>query len=537
MHVLIPETAPFEPAQRAWLNGFLAGLLGIEQALAKAPAAAPAPILQAADAAAQPAEFPWHDPTLSLEERLKLADGRPLPHRIMAALGQLDCGQCGYLCASYAEAIASGADPDLNKCVPGGRATAKTIKILVAKGKSDAAGHSAPALPAAASTPAKTQHAAGARGYHRDLPVSAKLVESRRLNEPGSEKATQHVALKFIEPLDYAPGDSLGIWPMNNPEEVELIIAILKGRGSEAVQLTGGEAVSVREALLWRRDLRVPTENLFRVLSEHAKDYADRTLLAKLADDDSRAADYGVHDVLDCLMEFRSARPPLRDFVRALGSLQPRLYSIASSAKAHPGEAHLTVGLLEYELIERTYRGVGSSYLGEQLQTGRKAQVFVQKSHGFALPADSDASIIMIGPGTGIAPFRAFLQERALMNAKGKNWLFFGNQRFNEDFFYREELEASVQSRALTRLSTAFSRDQADKVYVQHRMLEEGAELWRWLRSGAHIYVCGDSKRMASDVDLALQQIAQQEDGFSVEQARDFLAELTKAGRYQRDVY
>src|SRR5450759_2413172 len=223
MHVLIPETAPFEPAQRAWLNGFLAGLLGMEQALAKAPAAAPAPAVQAADASAQPAEFPWHDPTLSLEERLHLADGRPLPHRIMAALGQLDCGQCGYLCASYAEAIASGADPDLNKCVPGGRATAKTIKILVAKDKTDATGRSAPALPAAASAPAKTQPVAGGeRGYHRDLPVPATLVESRRLNEPSSEKATQHVALKFIEPLDYAPGDSLGIWPMNNPEEVEL---------------------------------------------------------------------------------------------------------------------------------------------------------------------------------------------------------------------------------------------------------------------------------------------------------------------------
>jgi sulfite reductase (NADPH) flavoprotein alpha-component len=529
MHVVIPEAAPFEPAQRAWLNGFLAGLLGLEQAQ-QGSSAVPTPSAPPAEAS----DFPWHDPTLSLEERMKLADGKPPQQQIMAALGQLDCGQCGYMCTSYAEVITSGADSDTNKCVPGGRPTAKTVKILLAKFKAGVADGSAPALPAAA---AKPQNTNAVRGYHRDLPVQATLIESRRLNEPGAEKATQHIAFRFVEPLDYSPGDSLGVWPMNNPEEVELIIAILRGRGSDAVQLGAGEPVSAREALLWRRDLRLPNDELFRLLSDHARDYADRTLLAKLADDDTRAPDYGVHDVLDCLMEFRSARPPLRDFIRALGSAQPRMYSIASSLKAHPGEVHLTVGLVEYKFIEHTYRGLGSNYLGEQLQVERRAKVFVQKAHGFALPADQETPIVMIGPGTGIAPFRAFLQERAQLGGKGRNWLFFGNQRFSEDFLYREELEALVESRTLTRLSTAFSRDQADKVYVQHRLLEESAELWRWLASGAHVYVCGDARRMASDVDLALQQIVQQEGGYGVEQAREFLAGLTKAGRYQRDVY
>jgi sulfite reductase (NADPH) flavoprotein alpha-component len=531
MHVVIPEGAPFAPAQRAWLNGFLAGLLGMEQSLGAAPAAPAAP---AAGTALPAEDFPWHDPTLSLEERQKLADNRSPPQQIMAALGQLDCGQCGYMCNTYAEVIASGADPDTGKCVPGGRATAKAVKILLAKFRADGSLDPVPSQPAATAAP---QHTAAARGYHRDLPVSATLIDSRRLNGPGAEKTTQHVAFKFAAPLVYVPGDSLGIWPTNNPDEVELIIAILKGRGSDAVQLGAGEAVGAREALSWRRDLRVPAEELFRLLSEHARDYADRTLLAKLADDDTRAPDYGVHDVLDCLMEFRSARPPLRDFIRALGSAQPRMYSIASSPDAHPGEVHLTVGLVEYQFIEHTYRGLGSNYLSEQLQLGRPAKVFVQKAHAFALPADTGAPIVMIGPGTGVAPFRAFLEERALNHAKGKNWLFFGNQRFAEDFFYREELEALVESRTLTRMSTAFSRDQADKIYVQHRMLEEGAELWRWLQSGAHVYVCGDAKRMATDVDLALQQIAQQEGGYSVEQARAYLTDLAKAGRYQRDVY
>jgi sulfite reductase (NADPH) flavoprotein alpha-component len=539
MHVVIPENAPFDPTQRAWLNGFMAGLLGMEQAQsAQAAVAGAAPESAASStvpaAASIPDEdFPWHDPTLSLEERRKLASEKPPQQQIMAALGQLDCGQCGYMCNTYAEVISSGADPDTGKCVPGGRATAKAVKILLAKFKADGSLGTAPVSPAAA----PPQNTTAVRGYHRDLPVQATLIESRRLNQPCAEKATQHVAFKFVEPVAYAPGDSLGIWPMNNPEEVELIIAILKGRGSDPVHLDAGEPVSAREALMWRRDLRAPTEELFRLLSDHARDYADRTLLAKLADDDTRAPDFGVHDVLDCLMEFRSSRPPLRDFVRALGSAQPRMYSIASSPNAYPGEVHLTVGLVEYQFIEHTYRGLGSNYLGEQLQTGRRARVFVQKAHGFALPADAETPIVMIGPGTGIAPFRAFLQERALTQAKGKNWLFFGNRKFDEDFFYREELEAWVAARTLTRLSTAFSRDQADKIYVQHRMLEDAAELWRWLQSGAHVYVCGDAKRMASDVDLALQQIAQQEGGHSVEQARVYLAELAKAGRYQRDVY
>ena len=527
MHVVIPETAPFEPAQRAWLNGFLAGLLGMEQAQQGTPELVVAP----RPTSATPAEdFPWHDPTLTLEDRTKLAENRPPQQQVMAALGQLDCGQCGYLCTSYAEAITTGADTDAGKCVPGGRPTAKAVKILLAKFKADGS-----ALPSAAA-PAKPQSTAK-RGYHRDLPVQATLIESRRLNAAEAEKSTQHIAFRCVEALDYAPGDSLGVWPMNNPEEVELIIAILKGRGSDSVQFGAGEPVNVREALLWRRDLRLPTEELYRLLAEHARDYADRTILARLADDDTRAPDHGVHDVLDCLMEFRSTRPPLRDFVRALGSAQPRMYSIASSPRAYPGEVHLTVGLVEYKFLEHSYRGLGSNYLGEQLQVGRRAKVFLQKAHGFALPADTETAIVMIGPGTGIAPFRAFLQERRHAGGKGRNWLFFGNQRFSEDFFYREELEAMVEARTLTRLSTAFSRDQADKVYVQHRMLEESAELWRWMQSGAHLYVCGDAKRMASDVDLALQQIVQQEGGYGVAEAREFLADLAKAGRYQRDVY
>jgi sulfite reductase (NADPH) flavoprotein alpha-component len=237
------------------------------------------------------------------------------------------------------------------------------------------------------------------------------------------------------------------------------------------------------------------------------------------------------------LLEFPSARPRIGDFVRTLGHIQPRLYSIASSQKIHPGEVHLTVGALRYEKNDRAYQGTGSSYLAEHLRPGRCASVFVQKAHAFCLPADPCAPLIMVGPGTGIAPFRAFLQEREAFGAPGRNWLFFGNQRREFDFLYRTELEELAQKRVLTRMDLAFSRDQMNKVYVQHKMLEAAQELWRWLAGGAYLYVCGDAKRMAGDVDLALQQILVIQGGMDTSAAKRYLADLAREGRYQRDVY
>lgn len=513
--MLLPETAPFTETQRAWLNGFVAGLLGMERALS-----APAPV-EAEE------QFPWHDPTLALAERMKLAQGRPLPRRLMAAMGQLDCGQCGYLCKSYAEAIAGGADADLGKCVPGGRETAKKLKELMAQ-------------PGAApvAVPMAEKKAPLERGYGRDAPVPARLASSARLSGAGAEKETRHVVIDLAASgLAYQPGDSLGIWPQNNPDEVELLLAILRAKGSEAVTLTDGAVVSAREALSRECDLRAPASALYALLAAEAKDEVDRSRLAQLARDDAQAEVFGVHDVLDALLEFPSARPRIGDFVGALGRMQPRLYSLASSQRAHPQEAHLTVGVLRYERNERAYQGTGSSFLAEHLRPGRTLSVFVQRSHGFRLPADPAAPVIMVGPGTGIAPFRAFLQERAACTAPGRNWLFFGNQRRDLDFLYREELEDLAARRVLSRMDLAFSRDQTSKVYVQHKMLEAADELWRWLAGGAYLYVCGDAKRMAGDVDLALQQIAVTHGGMDAAAAKRHLAALARDGRYQRDVY
>ena len=534
MNVFIPETAPFTDEQRAWLNGFVAGMLGMERALATQGAQA-AVIVPALPPATTEDEMPWHDPTLALDERMKLAEGRAIPLRLMAAMGQLDCGQCGYECRAYAGAIADGSETDIGKCVPGGRETAKKLKELLPLARSAAA--LVPAQ-AGAQMPAAVARPVIERGYGRDAPVPARLVSSVALGAPTPERETRHIVIDVAgSGVAYEPGDSLGIWPRNNPDEVELLVAILRSRGSEAVTLADGAVVTAREALTRECDLRAPTQVLYELLAREAKDEVDRSRLARLAEDDATAETFGVHDVLDALVEFPSARPRIGEFAAALGRMQPRMYSIASSARKHPGEVHLTVGMLRYDRNERSYQGTGSSFLGTHLSPGRSLSLFVQRAHAFRLPADPAAPVIMVGPGTGIAPFRAFLEERDAAGHTGRNWLFFGNQRRDSDFLYREELEDLATRRVLTRMDLAFSRDQANKVYVQHRMLESAQELWRWLANGAHLYVCGDAKRMAGDVDLALKQVAATEGGMDAAGAKRYFAAMAKAGRYQRDVY
>jgi sulfite reductase (NADPH) flavoprotein alpha-component len=240
---------------------------------------------------------------------------------------------------------------------------------------------------------------------------------------------------------------------------------------------------------------------------------------------------------VDLLPALQARRPDPAQVVAALGPLRPRLYSIASSLRAHPDEVHLTVGIVRYQARGRLRHGVASTYLGERLTEGRRVQVFVQRSPGFRLPASPDTPIVMIGPGTGIAPFRAFLQERRATGARGRAWLFFGDQRRDCDFLYQDELEGHLRDGSLTRLDTAFSRDQEAKVYVQHRLLEQARTLWSWIEDGAHLYVCGDARRMARDVDEALRRIIEQEGGLAPGEGKGRLGALAAAGRYHRDVY
>jgi sulfite reductase (NADPH) flavoprotein alpha-component len=495
---LIPDSAPFSPAQRAWLNGFLAGLYGGAAAAAGNASAAPPP----------PAEdFPWHDPGLDLEERLALAQGRPLNRRLMAAMAQLDCGQCGYVCQTYAEALASGAETSAALCVPGAKATQKALKALLAE---------APAAPPPA--PAAAPAAPSGR--------AVRFVAAHRLTGEGSAKDVRHVVLDLADSgLAYEPGDSLSVAAPNDPALVDAVLAALGA----------AEDAALREELLRRRDIARPLDRTLDLLAGAAKHAPHAAALRALADGED-GAEPADADLLDLLAAFPSARPPVADLVASLPVLKPRLYSIASSPLACPGRVELCVGVVRADRRGRLRDGVASCHLAFRADADTPLSAHVQASH-FRLPADGATPVIMVGPGTGIAPFRAFLQHREQVGAKGRAWLFFGDQRSSTDFLFGAEIAAWQAKGVLTRLSLAWSRDGARKVYVQHRMAEAAADLWRWLQDGAHVYVCGDAMRMAKDVDAALRGIAQSEGGMTADQARDWIVALARQGRYQRDVY
>lgn len=522
---LIPETAPFTGEQRAWLNGFFAGLMGPAQ---DAPAAGGgAGDGMAAPAPAAEEDFPWHDPALPLAERLARAEGRRPERRLMAAMAQLDCGQCGYLCESYAEAIWSGGEASLSRCVPGGKETARKLKELMESLAGERADLPAPApRPAAAAPP----------GHGRDTPALATLLSARPLTRPGSAKDVRHIVLDLSESgLDYAAGDSLGIYPRKNPLLVQALIDRLGATGEEMVACDG-QALPLRQILLGKVDVARPSDAAIAFLAERAFEPAEAKALQAIANGEGPAA-LADADLLDLLVAFPSVSPSLPRLVAALDRLQPRLYSIASSSKAHPGEVHLTVSAVRWTARERLRTGVGSCYLADFATPGDVIPVYVQKAHGFSLPADPATPIVMVGPGTGIAPFRAFLEEREATGATGRNWLVFGDQRRAHDFLYEEQLTDWLRRGVLARLDLAFSRDQAEKIYVQTRLRENAAELWRWLQEGAHFYICGDAQRMARDVEQALLDIAGSAGGLAPDAARDWLAGLARTGRYQRDVY
>jgi sulfite reductase (NADPH) flavoprotein alpha-component len=525
---LIPETAPFSPEQRAWLNGFLAGLVSLDNAGVTALSAEQgAAVMREAAGDGDDGAAPWHDQTLPMAERMKLAEGRPLRRRMMAAMAQQDCGQCGYNCHDYAEALAARKEARLNLCVPGGKETMRMLKGLAEE--LDAA--AAPAAPAVVATAADAPAATPA-GRSRDNPAPATFLSRRLLNGPGSEKETWHVEFDLSAAgLDYVVGDSFGVFPKNDPGLVDQIIAVL---GASPRAEIGGKCL--RDVLRDDRSLAPAPDSLFELLS-FLSGGAVREKARLLAQGGDPDGDAGQLDVLAALQKFPGIRPHPEAFVEALEPLQPRLYSISSSHNATPGRLSLTVDAVRYVIGKRKRLGLASTFLAERICEGETLPVYVQRAHGFGLPASPEVPIIMIGPGTGVAPFRAFLHDRKATGAKGRNWLFFGHQRSDCDFFYADELNAMKASGLLTRLSLAWSRDGTEKFYVQDRMREVGRELWSWLADGAHVYVCGDAKRMAKDVERALVDITAQFGARSTDEAVAFVGELKKAGRYQQDVY
>jgi sulfite reductase (NADPH) flavoprotein alpha-component len=374
-------------------------------------------------------------------------------------------------------------------------------------------------------------------GYSRNNPFPARLLVNRNLNGEGSSKETRHFAISLEgSGLTYEVGDALGVMPTNCPALVGDILSALGCDGEEGVKTPDGEETSLRNALLRHYGIAQPATTLVQAIAERAQSTELKNLLAP---ENKTALEKHLHgrEVVDLLTAHPLARFTPDEFVTLLRKLAPRLYSIASSAKAHPGEVHLCIATVRYETHGRSRKGVCSTFLADRIDGQTPVPVFVQASHGFRLPESGDTPVIMIGPGTGIAPFRAFLEERKVTGAKGKNWLFFGDQKRATDFLYRDELEAMFKDGVLTRLDLAFSRDQAEKIYVQHRMTEHAKELFAWLEEGAHFFVCGDAKRMAKDVDAALHEVIQRGGGKTTEQAIEYVAKLKTEKRYKRDVY
>lgn len=586
----IPENAPFTPEQRAYLNGFLAGMFSHVPATsgtaAPAPAAKPLEPLSIlfgsqtgncenlAKRIAKEAGKRGFAPTVHDLAKYPLAqlpgerallvvtstygDGEPPDNakgfwdHIAAAPGPalkgLRFSVCGIGDSSYAKFCGFGKDVDSRlEALGAGRAHPRCdcdvdYEETFAKWLSGALTSLAPGdQPAAATAAPEASSAATASpsetvAYSKKNPFPARLLTNRKLNTAGSAKDVRHFEIALHgSGLEYQAGDALGVVPQNDPALVSEILSALGAEGEETVTGKDGAPASFREVLTGHYEVtRIP-----KPLLEHVAKLSSDEMLKKAAAPEANGELtkylWG-REIIDLLVAHPSVRFTPAEFIALLRKLQPRLYSISSSPKAHPGEVHLTVGAVRYESFGRQRGGVCSTFLADRADAATPVPVFVHSNNAFR-PPPSDKPLIMVGPGTGIAPFRAFLEERRATGASGRNWLFFGDQKSTTDFLYREEIEGYQRDGGLHRLDLAWSRDQAGKVYVQDRMRENAAELYRWLEDGAGFYVCGDASRMAKDVDAALHEVIATAGGKSTEDAAAYVKRLKSEKRYLRDVY
>ena len=375
-------------------------------------------------------------------------------------------------------------------------------------------------------------------GYSKTNPFPSTILSNYNLNTEGSGRETHHIEFSLAgSGLEYEAGDALSVFPVNPEDVVDKIIASLPFNTKDEVPLPSGKSeVSLKEALMYHYDIRSLSKGLIQEWQKRSGSPYLRSVVEADSKEHYDAFTWG-RELIDLVVDYPADFADGEEFVSILKKLQPRLYSISSSPKAHPGEVHLTVAVVRYHAHHRERGGVCSTFLSDRVD-GFQPKVFVHANKAFRLPEDLSKPVIMCGPGTGIAPFRAFLEERRATEASGKNWLLFGNPHESTDFLYQNELEGMLADGTLARLDTAFSRDQAEKIYVQDRMLEAGAEIWKWLHDeGGYFFVCGDASRMAKDVDAALHKIAEEHGGLSAEAAVEFIKAMKKQKRYARDVY
>jgi len=381
-------------------------------------------------------------------------------------------------------------------------------------------------LPVGQATPSHSQ-------YTKQNPYTATLLTSQKITGRDSGKDVRHIEIDLEESgMSYQPGDALGVWYENSSELANAVAAAVGLSGIESIDVDG-ESLSLHSALVSKYEITAANPQLVTKYAE----LSGSKKLQKLVADKDKLREYASNtQVIDVLKE-KQTKLTAEELVSILRRLTPRLYSIASSQTEVDEEVHLTVAIVEYQAGGEVRQGGASSFLGQRLEEGDQVKVFIEHNNNFKLPQDDSTPIIMVGPGTGIAPFRSFIQERDNRGAEGKSWLFFGDRTFTQDFLYQVEWQKFLKSGALSRLDVAFSRDQHEKVYVQHRILEQAEQVWQWLQDGAYLYICGDATHMAKDVHEALVVVAEQQGGLTREQAEEYLNELRKAKRYQRDVY
>ena len=594
----IPENAPFTPEQRAYLNGFFAGLFSQMPA---ASAAAPSPAPQAlqpltilfgsqtgnaeglakrvakeagkqafAATVFDMAQYPREN--LPREKHLLIitstyGDGDPPDNA--RSLVEFLCGDQAPTLADVKFSVLALGDTNYEKFCQCGKTFDNRLEALGARrvyprtdcdvdfeepfqswlnGVLQSLKESSPPVISGPSSVVSRPTAANATdhapritdaepSYGKKNPFRAPLLANRKLNGGGSDKDTRHFEIALGgSGLSYEVGDALGVAPANCPELVEELLNALGHSRDETVAGGDGTQVPLGDALSRHYEITKIPQPLLRAVAERTSDQDLQKLIAPGVNGELTKFLWG-REIIDLLLAHPAAKFSATEFVSLLKKLPPRLYSISSSPKAHEGQVHLTVAVVRYRSLGRDRKGVCSTFLAERVPAGAAAPVFVHKNKGFRPPADGGRPMIMVGPGTGIAPFRAFLEERRETGAQGRNWLFFGDQHAATDFLYRDELEVMSRSGLLTRLDTAFSRDQEQKVYVQHRMIEHAKEIYSWLEEGAHFYVCGDANRMAKDVDRALHEVVQLAGGKTSDAAASYVSKLQAEKRYQRDVY
>ncbi|MFV0569581.1 MAG: NADPH-dependent assimilatory sulfite reductase flavoprotein subunit [Citrobacter portucalensis] len=422
------------------------------------------------------------------------------------------------------ERLLDRVDADVEYQAAAAQWRARLVDVLKARAPA------APSVQVAASGAVNEVHTSP---YTKEAPLTASLAVNQKITGRDSEKDVRHIEIDLGDSgLRYQPGDALGVWYQNDPALVKELVELLWLKGDEPVTVEG-KTLSLAEALQWHFELTVNTGN---IVENYATLTRSETLLP-LVGDKVQLQHYATTTPIVDMVRFSPAQLDAQALVDLLRPLTPRLYSIASSQAEVESEVHVTVGVVRYEIEGRARAGGASSFLADRVEEEGEVRVFIEHNDNFRLPANPQTPVIMIGPGTGIAPFRAFMQQRAADGAEGKNWLFFGNPHFTEDFLYQVEWQRYVKEGVLSRIDLAWSRDQKEKVYVQDKLRQQGAELWRWINDGAHIYVCGDANRMAKDVEQALLEVIAEFGGMDIEAADEFLSELRIERRYQRDVY